>query len=141
MPDLSPAEAKARFAAERVARMATVTEEGHPHIFVFVFAISGDRIVHAIDHKPKTTTQLRRLRNIRANPQVSILVDRYSDVWEELWWVRADGVGRILEDEADRAEPVRLLSEKYAQYRQMPPPGPVIAVDVTRWSGWSYRAR
>lgn len=141
MPELSPAAAKARFAAERVARMATVTEDGHPHIFVFVFAVSGDRIVHAIDHKPKTNMQLKRLSNIRANPQVSILVDHYSDVWEELWWVRADGVGRILEDEEDRAEPVRLLSEKYAQYRQMPPQGPVIAVDVTRWSGWSYLAQ
>lgn len=138
MPDLTAGEARARFAAARAARMATITAAGRPRLFVIVFAVRGDLVVHAIDHKPKRTSRLRRLADIEANPAVSLLVDRYSDTWEDLWWVRADGVARVLEEERDRAEPVRLLAEKYPQYRERPPEGPVVAVDVTRWTGWSY---
>ena len=85
--------------------MATVAEDGSPHPVVHTFAVAGDRIVHAVDHKPKRTTDLKRLANIKANPRVSVLADHYSDQWEELWWVRADGQARILEADQERAEP------------------------------------
>jgi PPOX class probable F420-dependent enzyme len=137
--NLTEQEARARLATDRVAHLATVDAAGQPHVVVFVFAAAGDHIYHAVDHKPKRTTDLKRLRNIRENPRVSVLVDHYDDVeWERLWWVRADGTARIVEDDAERQEPVRLLMEKYAQYREHPPEGPVIAVEVTRWSGWAY---
>lgn len=138
MPNLTQAESKERFSKARVARLATVGADGQPHVVVFVFAMQGDRIVHAIDQKPKQTMALKRIANIKANPRVSVLVDHYTESWEDLWWVRADGIGRILDD--DRPEPVRLLMEKYEQYRERPPMGPVIAVDVTRWTGWSFSA-
>lgn len=138
MPNLTSEESKARIAAARVARLATVGEDGQPHLVVFVFATQGDQIVHAVDHKPKSSMALKRLANIRANPRVSVLVDHYSDTWEELWWARADGSARILEDDQERAGPVRLLVEKFWQYRERPPAGPVVVVDVARWSGWSY---
>jgi PPOX class probable F420-dependent enzyme len=109
-------------------------------VVAFVFAMQGDRIVHAIDQKPKHTMALKRIANIKANPRVSVLVDHYSDAWDGLWWVRADGIGQILEDEEARSGPVRLLTKKYEQYREQPPAGPVIAVDVTKWTGWSYTA-
>jgi len=137
--DLSEREARERLARARVARLATASADGRPHIVPFTFAAGGDRIVHAVDHKPKRGTDLRRLRNIRENPHVSVLVDVYEDDWERLWWVRADGEARIVEAEQERAEPIRLLREKYPQYRERPPAGPVIEVRVTRWSGWSYR--
>jgi PPOX class probable F420-dependent enzyme len=136
--NLSAEEARQRFGQERVARMATVDEEGRPHVVVHTFAAEGDWIFHAVDHKPKRSMDLARVRNIRAHPAVSVLVDHYSDDWEQLWWVRADGTAYILEDDEQRAEPVRLLAERYAQYRDRPPEGPVIAVEVARWSGWSY---
>jgi PPOX class probable F420-dependent enzyme len=138
MPKLTSDDSKARIAAARVARLATVGEDGQPHLVVFVFATQGNKIVHAVDHKPKSTMALKRLANIRANPRVSVLVDHYSETWEELWWARADGTASIIEDDQERAEPVRLLGEKYWQYRERPPLGPVIVVDVARWSGWSY---
>ena len=53
------------------------------------FAVYGDLVCFAVDHKPKSTRDLRRLRNIRANDQVSVLVDDYADDWSRLWWVRA----------------------------------------------------
>src|SRR5258706_15176176 len=97
-------EARARFAASQVARLATVGADSLPHLVAVCFALDGDRIVTAIDHKPKRTTQLRRLRNIRANPNVCLLADYYdADDWTALWWARADGTARILEPGAPDA--------------------------------------
>jgi PPOX class probable F420-dependent enzyme len=140
---MTPQEARDRFAAARVARLATADAGGRPHLVPIVFAVAsdGDRSVvySAVDAKPKRTTALRRLTNVRANPQVSVLVDSYDDAdWTALWWVRADGLGRVLEPADGEAEvAVRLLGRRYAQYRAQPPAGPVLAVDVTRWSSWS----
>ena len=67
------------------------------------FAVQGDIIVIAIDHKPKRSMNLKRLRNIADNPRVSLLVDSYDDDWSQLWWVRADGVAAVLEEDTERA--------------------------------------
>jgi PPOX class probable F420-dependent enzyme len=131
-------EARRRFMAARVARLATVDDEGHPHLVPLVFAAHCGEIVTAVDHKPKRSRRLRRLRNIAAHPAVCLLVDSYDEDWDLLWWVRADGDARVLppgtRDEYTTA--IALLREKYAQYRQRPPDGPVIAVTVHRWHGW-----
>ena len=136
---MEPAEARARFAAARVARLATTGADGRPHLVPVVFALDGDTVYSAVDDvKPKATMRLRRLVNIAENPAVALLADHYEDDWTALWWVRADGTARLLDpgdDEAARARAI--LDERYAQYRAAPPPGVVIAVDVTRWSGWA----
>ncbi len=131
-------DARARFATAPVARLATAGADGVPHLVVICFAFAGDRIVTAIDHKPKRTTRLRRLDNIAANPRVCMLADHYAaDDWSALWWVRADGTGRVLEPEAPGASAaVDALVERYPQYREQRPAGPVIEVTVERWSGW-----
>jgi PPOX class probable F420-dependent enzyme len=135
---LPPDQARGRFAAARVARLATVDQRGQPHLVPVTFAAIGDTVVIAVDHKPKRTTDLRRLRNIRGNPRVAVLADHYEDAWERLWWARADGTARILEEGEERAQALLRLGERYRQYRGRPPDGPVIAVDVTRWTGWAY---
>ncbi|MFJ1557820.1 TIGR03668 family PPOX class F420-dependent oxidoreductase [Streptomyces mirabilis] len=138
MPDMDEKEARRRFVAARVARLATVDAEGRPHLVPLVFAARGGEIVTAVDHKPKRSPRLRRLRNIAAHPAVCLLVDAYDEDWERLWWVRAEGDARVLppgtQDEYTVA--IDLLREKYAQYRQRPPDGPVIAVTVHGWHGW-----
>jgi PPOX class probable F420-dependent enzyme len=134
---LDETEARDRFVAARVARLATAGDDGVPHVVPVTFAVFGDAIFFAIDHKPKTTTNLRRLRNIEVNPAVSFLVDQYEEDWTRLWWARADGVARILTEPADRADPVRRLQEKYGQYRERPPAGVVVATTVATWHGWS----
>lgn len=78
----------------RVARLSTTRADGRPHVVPMTFALlSGgehaDALVTAVDAKPKRTTDLQRLRNIAANPAVSVLVDHYDDDWTQLWWVRA----------------------------------------------------
>ena len=102
------------------------------------FAVTEDLIFTAVDSKPKQSRNLKRLRNIRINPYVSLLADHYEDDWTQLWWARADGIARVIEDEDGMAEPIRLLGEKYRQYRHNRPDGPVIAVTVERWTGWTY---
>jgi PPOX class probable F420-dependent enzyme len=129
--------ARERFARARVARLATVGADGQPHLVPVVFALQDDVLVIAVDNKPKSTHDLKRLRNIAANPLVSVLADVYDDDWTRLWWVRADGRARVLTADAERAEPLAWLRSKYPQYAADPPPGPVIWVDVTGWRGWS----
>jgi PPOX class probable F420-dependent enzyme len=101
-----------------------------------VFACAGDMVWTAVDHKPKRTRALRRLENARANPRVSLLADHYSEDWSALWWVRADGMARVL-DVSDAARGMELLAERYPVYRLQPPAGPVVEIAVQRWTGWS----
>jgi PPOX class probable F420-dependent enzyme len=128
-------EARRRFATSPVARLATVDSTGRPHLVPLVFVVRGDTIYSGVDAKPKRSTALRRLANIAANPRVALLVDHYEDDWDRLWWVRADGTGRVL----DPAQPegrlaLGLLVARFARYEST---GAVLAVDVDRWSGWS----
>ncbi len=131
---------RARFASARVARLATVGPDGHPHLVPIVFALVGDAICTVVDGKPKAGTRLRRLDNIRANPAVSVLVDEYADDWDRLWWARADGLARIVPvDDAAALEPLAALVERYPPYRSMTLPGPLVVIDVRSWSGWAAK--
>jgi len=129
-------EARSRFAAARVARLATADAQGHPHLVPVTFAVSGDVIYTAVDQKPKSTTALKRLRNVAENPRIAVLADHYDEDWDTLWWVRADGTAAIVTDITPRID---LLAARYPQYRQAPPPGPLLAIAVERWSGWAAR--
>ncbi|MEU9344955.1 TIGR03668 family PPOX class F420-dependent oxidoreductase [Streptomyces sp. NPDC048278] len=134
MPELAGDEARRRFAAARVARLATADDRGRPHLVPVVFARYGaDGIVTAVDHKPKTTPDLKRLRNIAVQPAVCLLVDAYDENWDRLWWVRADGEARVVPAGPAVVGP---LCEKYPQYRERPPSGAVVLVTVSRWTGW-----
>jgi PPOX class probable F420-dependent enzyme len=132
--------ARERLASVPVVHLATTDEDGRPHIVVTTFAVDGECLYTAVDAKPKSTRDLKRLRNIRANPRVAVLADHYDDDWSRLWWVRADATAEILEDGGAMARPIALLRERYRQYRETPPEGPVIAISVERWTGWAYAA-
>ena len=135
---MTPEQARRRFAHARVARLATADAGGRPHLVPMAFALASDTIYSVVDAKPKRSTSLRRLANIAANPRVAVLVDHYDDDWNTLWWVRADGSGRIVEaGEPEGRDAVARLLARYSQYRARPPHGPVVAIDVARWSGWS----
>lgn len=129
-------EQRRRVEAAPAARLATVRPDGRPHLVPITFALDGDTVVTAVDHKPKSTTALQRLRNIEANPTVSVLVDHYADDWSQLWWVRADGDARIVHEGSDHEQAVRALVAKYDQYREHAPAGPAIVIAVTGWASW-----
>ena len=138
---LSSPEARERFAAARVARLATADASGRPHLVPVVFAVWTDVIYSVVDAKPKRTTALRRLANVAENPRVALLADHYEEDWSALWWVRAEGRARVLEPgssaEADGGEAARAMELLRTRYPQQRAVGAVLAVDVVRWSGWS----
>ena len=154
---LSAQECRARFAAARVARLATIAEDGSarlvPITFVVVGAMGGanvvdqvetdgdnragtDVIFSAVDHKPKSTTALARLRRIEREPRVCLLADYYTEDWMQLWWVRADAHAQVLAEGTERDTGIALLQRKYEQYRLQPPGAAVIRFVVRDWSGW-----
>ncbi|GAA1736450.1 hypothetical protein GCM10009809_34580 [Isoptericola hypogeus] len=164
MPRLDPAECRRRLAAARHAYLATASGDGRPHVVPVTFAVVGREgtagadggwdVVSAVDHKPKAggdARRLRRLRNLADNPRAAVLADAYDDDWDRLWWVRADGSATV-EDvvapsgadgeggaAATRAA-LEALADRYPQYRERPPAGPVVRVRVARWTGWEAAA-
>jgi PPOX class probable F420-dependent enzyme len=130
-------EMRRRVGAARVARLATVGGDGRPHVVPISFALDDQTLYFAVDAKPKRTTNLKRLRNIAANPAVSILMDHYEDEWKSLWWVRLDGAARVVTEEAEGERALDLLAQRYVQYRAAKPAGPVVAVAIERMTGWA----
>ena len=101
-----------------------------------VFAIEAGTLYSAVDRKPKRSRTLRRIENARARPDVTILVDHYDDDWSRLWWIRLRGRARVLDHGEERDRALALLAEKYPQYRDEPPVGPVLAVDLSEVRDW-----
>jgi PPOX class probable F420-dependent enzyme len=120
-----------------VGRLATVRSDGRPHVVPICFVITDDVVYSAVDDKPKRHRHLQRISNVIATETASLLVDVYDDDWSRLWWVRLDGRARLVDNPAEAERAIHLLSDKYAQYHDRPPSGPVLAVDVQRWVGWS----
>jgi PPOX class probable F420-dependent enzyme len=136
---LDPAEARDRFITSPVLRLATAGSDGRPHLVPCTFAVDDlGRVVIGIDHKPKSSANLRRLENIAENPRVSMLVDYYADNWAQLWWVRADGTAVIERSGREHAEHWDRLRSKYPQYDGQILNGPVILVTVDLWVGWAF---
>lgn len=125
-----------RVGSARVGRLATVTTDGRPHLVPCCFVLDDATLYTAVDGKPKSTLALRRVANIETTPATSLLIDHYDDEWSTLWWVRLDGAAHVVTDPVTREHAIGLLSAKYPQYVQAPPPGAVIAITVDTWRGW-----
>ena len=117
-----------------MATLATLEADGRPHLVPVTFVLDGDTLYTAVDHKPKTTQALKRLANIRRNPRVTLLVHSYEEDWSRLWWCRLRGSASVVESAEEAGG---LFPEKYEQYRGRLPSGPVIAVSIDEWTGWS----
>ena len=134
---IDPEEITRRLKETRSATLGTVDHAGRPHLVPIVFAYRDGRLYTAVDHKPKSTRRLKRLRNISANSKVSVLLDRYDDDWTRLWWIRIDGTARVIDSGPSFQEGITLLIRKYLPYGAQPPPGPVIEIRVETIRAWS----
>jgi PPOX class probable F420-dependent enzyme len=135
---MDESEMRRRVAEARVARVGTIDARGRAHLVPIVFVLDRDTLYSATDAGSRPA---KRLRNLKADSRVSVVVDDYDEDWSRVWWVRLAGRGRVIEGgpEWDRAQ--RLLWEKYPQFEDAPADeaaGPVMAVDVEEWSGWAY---
>jgi PPOX class probable F420-dependent enzyme len=123
----------------RIAHLATADGEGQPHVIPVCFVFDGRHFYSSIDEKPKSTAplDLKRVRNIKENPRVSLVVDRYDENWTRLAYVLAFGAARIIMRGANHQHAVRLLRKKYPQYRSMAIDSrAMIVVKPTRWTAW-----
>ena len=120
-----------------VARLATVDGAGRPRVVPCCFALDGDVVYTAVDHKPKRTSRLARLDDIRGNPAVGLVVDHYEDDWSALWWVRVDGTAEVHETGPLRERALAELQAKYPPYAAASPAGALLVITPSRWSGWT----
>lgn len=127
-----PWSARAILEDARRAILATLDEDGTPHAVPVTFAVVAGDLVTAVDYKPKSGRQLKRLKNLRANPKATAVVDRWSEEWDELGWVMLAGRARIELPGTGVAQ----LSERYPQYRERAPAGDVIVLSPERIRWW-----
>jgi PPOX class probable F420-dependent enzyme len=123
----------------RVARLATADDRGRPHVIPICFALDGKQLFSPIDEKPKRTSplELKRIRNIMANPHVAVVIDRYDEDWKRLAYVLITGRAKILLKGPKHKRAIQLLRKKYPQYRKMQlEDRPVIRIGISRWRGW-----
>jgi PPOX class probable F420-dependent enzyme len=137
---LDPDQCRRLAAGARFAVLATRAAGGSADLVPITFALDtgpdGDRLLSAVDHKPKSSLRLARLANIERAPEVTLLFDHRDDDWDTLWWVRARGPATV----RPPGSATGLLAARYPQYVEHPPQGPVIEVRITAWSGWSASA-
>jgi len=131
-------EARRRFGSARRVVLATQRGDGSVDVVPVTFALVDDTIYSLVDHKPKTTRDLQRLRNVRRDANVTLLADQYDDAdWSALWWVRAKGEARVVDEGPERDAIATVVAARYGQYDDNEPMGPAVVVDVAQWLGWS----
>ena len=130
--------------ANRVARLATVDEEGSPHVVPVCFVCIDNVIYITIDEKPKTKDPktLKRIRNIKANPKVALIVDKYDEDWTRLAWVLVRGCADILENCGEQSSAQGSLRRRYPQLNKMILKRmPVIAIRIVKVTSWGALAQ
>lgn len=131
---------RAELGSARVGRLGTAGDDGAIRLVPICFAVARGHLVSAVDHKPKRVGQLRRLDDMTARGEATVLVDHYDDSdWTQLWWIRVRGAAQVLDPAAtESGEALDALCAKYTQYAERRPTGPVyrIALDEVRW--WRY---
>jgi len=124
-----------------VARLATLTPAGAPHVLPVVFAAEAGCVYSPVDGKRKDTARLARVRNVESHGRASLLLDAYSDDWRELWWVRLDGPAWVERDDTELLERMAaVLQHKYPQYRQFATYAGAPTLLAVRWerqAAWS----
>lgn len=131
----------------KIARLATVDPENNqPYLVPVVFVFNGYNIFIPIDDKPKKTgnsNQLKRVKNIQKNPNISFLIDTYDDDWNNLSYLMIQGKARIVVNRLKDIDTIKtahsLLSEKYLQYKNLVGMGDsCIVIDIQKVIKWKY---
>jgi PPOX class probable F420-dependent enzyme len=123
----------------RVAHLATADAHGQPHVIPICFVFDGKYFYSPVDEKPKRAApqKLKRLKNIRENPRVALVIDHYDEDWRKLAYVLVTGKARVLLGGAKHRKAVNLLRRKYPQYRTMKIDRlPMILILPTRMTSW-----
>jgi PPOX class probable F420-dependent enzyme len=130
-------------ATARRAVLATIAPDGHPRLVPICFVVTGEPpiLYTPIDDKPKRADDplaLARVRDIAADPRVTILVDRWDEDWTRLAWLRCVGSATVTlpsaTDHPDVIAPLRAKYPPYAGHRLEV--RPLIRVTIERVTSW-----
>lgn len=120
--------------SQRVARLATVGRDGTPHnVPVCTVAASG-RIYFA------TEKDARKVRNLRKNPHVALVFDRYSENWQRLAGAMIVGTSVVIDQGAAFRRARQALYRKFKSYARVAPiqEGDSVIVCVTPTGSFSW---
>jgi PPOX class probable F420-dependent enzyme len=126
----------------RLGHLATTGPDGAPHVIPVCYALDDEALYFVADEKPKRrpARELERLRNLRANPRVALVVDEWDEDWTRLAWVLVRGTASFVDDAAAHAAALIRLRDRYAQYRAMPLDDPavhpIVRIDPVRVRHW-----
>ena len=138
MPPLEPARQRELLAAAPVGRLATLRPDGTPRLVPITFVLLDGMVCSAVDEvKPKRSSRLARLDDVRRDPRVGLVVDHYDADWARLWWVRVDGTAAVHESGELRERALDALVAKYPPYAASRPAGALLVITPTSWSGWT----
>jgi PPOX class probable F420-dependent enzyme len=138
VPSLDPDRQRALLAAAPVGRLATLRPDGTPRLVPITFVLLDGLVCSAVDEvKPKRSSRLARLDDVRRDPRVGLLVDHYEADWARLWWVRVDGVAAVHRRSSLRERALDALAVKYPPYAASRPAGPLLVITPTHWTGWT----
>ena len=120
---LLSASQRAFLASSRRAILATVAADGRPRLVPICFVLEETEpiLYTPLDDKPKRNDDpmaLARVRDIAADPRVSVLVDRWDEDWTRLAWLRLEGRASQLDPASAPAEHARVVGALRARYRQ-----------------------
>jgi PPOX class probable F420-dependent enzyme len=127
--------------SQRVARLATADAAGHPHVIPICFVADGANVYFTIDEKSKrkSSIPLKRLSNIRENPSVALVVDRYDEDWSRLGWVMVQGRAEVLADGDEHDQAQASLRARYQQLQGMHIEAlPVVAIRIEHAASWGH---
>ena len=128
-----------RLRQARVARLATIGEDGAPRIVPVCFAVDRGVFYTPIDRKPKRG-EPARVRNLERRKSAALLIDHYEENWRKLWYVMIRGQGKVLRppDGGERVRALALLRAKYRQYRgpMLPQEAIILRISPRAWRSW-----
>jgi PPOX class probable F420-dependent enzyme len=139
-----PAAVAGFIADGRVGRLGTADPSGQPMVVPICYAWDGSTLFSALDAKPKTRpgSDLKRVRNIKENAKVSVVIDRYDEDWSQLEYAILQGEARLVTHGEDFSRGADLLLDKYPQYRAMGldrREGLMIVVAPSKVTHWAFR--
>ena len=108
----------------RVARLATVDFASKPHLVPVVFVFDDNHFFIPVDEKRKTAKpeKLKRIKNIKDNPNVALLIDNYNEDWTKLAFVMIQGKASVATKEEGNIQvrqAYKKLMIKYLQYQKV----------------------
>ena len=125
--------------AARIAHLATADSIAQPLVIPICYAFDGKEFFSPIDEKPKRISpqKLKRIKNIKENSRVSLVIDRWDEDWRKLAYILVAGQARILFSGEKHRRAVSLLRRKYRQYHSMAiEERPMIAITPTGFKIW-----